>query len=105
MTTPRDRWLSRRCGWVQREYGHEGGQAGAAAAGIRAFHCSMMQPAADAMAGRWPSRPCRPNAVVPTCWPRSNATPQVGELLVAQVTGRVRWRSPWPGWRSGRYIR
>ena len=41
------------------------------------FHCSLMKPAADAMAEAWPRstsrrRPCRSS---PTCWPRRSAIP------------------------------
>ena len=59
------------------------------------FHCSLMQPAAEAMAealGQIPSRPLR----LPL-YANVTATPVTdpGEerrLLVEQVTGRVRWR-------------
>ena len=59
------------------------------------FHCSLMQPAADAMAealaGAAISAPALP--VVANVLAASYDDPaQTAELLVQQVTGRVRWR-------------
>jgi [acyl-carrier-protein] S-malonyltransferase len=59
------------------------------------FHCSLMQPAADAMAealGRTPPQPFRLPlyANVTAALVGDPRTEQ--ELLVQQVTGRVRWR-------------
>ena len=59
------------------------------------FHCAMMQPAAEAMAAALANAPLRA-PVVPLV---ANVTAQpvtdpavIRELLVAQVTGTVRWR-------------
>ena len=59
------------------------------------FHCRLMQPAADAMEARLPSTTiCAP--IVPlvanvTARP-TNDPDEIRKLLVAQVTGTVRWR-------------
>ncbi|MAH88410.1 MAG: [acyl-carrier-protein] S-malonyltransferase [Kiloniella sp.] len=59
------------------------------------FHCSMMQPAADAMAEALAEQtfaaPALP--VVANVLAEANSDPaQISDLLVTQVTGRVRWR-------------
>ena len=59
------------------------------------FHCSMMQPAADAMAEALAEQtfaaPALP--VVANVLAEANSGPaQISDLLVTQVTGRVRWR-------------
>jgi [acyl-carrier-protein] S-malonyltransferase len=59
------------------------------------FHCPLMQPAADAMAEALgaspPAAPLVPVVANVTASPVSDAD-TVRELLVSQVTGRVRWR-------------
>jgi [acyl-carrier-protein] S-malonyltransferase len=59
------------------------------------FHCSLMQPAADAMAEALarhaPSSPSVPLVSNITARPTTDAA-AIGAALVAQVTGRVRWR-------------
>ncbi len=59
------------------------------------FHCPLMQPAADAMAdalaANSPGAPTVPLIANVTASPVSEAV-EVRELLVEQVTGRVRWR-------------
>lgn len=59
------------------------------------FHCPLMQPAADAMAealgANPPAAPFVPVVANVTASPVSDAD-TIRELLVAQVTGRVRWR-------------
>lgn len=59
------------------------------------FHCSLMQPAADAMAEALgdnpPSAPLLPVVANVTASPVSDAD-MIRDLLVQQVTGRVRWR-------------
>ena len=70
------------------------------------FHCSMMQPAADAMAealaGQAFAAPALP--VVANVLAEANSDPaRVGELLVAQVTGRVRWRES-VAWMAGQGV-
>jgi [acyl-carrier-protein] S-malonyltransferase len=61
------------------------------------FHCSLMQPAADAMAealaARWRSRPrwCRSTPMC-TAAPVSDPADDPSRLLIEQVTGMVRWR-------------
>jgi [acyl-carrier-protein] S-malonyltransferase len=59
------------------------------------FHCPLMQPAADAMAKALAATPS-PGAFLPvyanvTAAPASDAE-TIRDLLVQQVTGRVRWR-------------
>lgn len=59
------------------------------------FHCPLMQPAADAMAQALEQTP--PGALHVTLMANVTAAPvtdpaEVRRLLVAQVTGRVRWR-------------
>lgn len=59
------------------------------------FHCSLMQPAADEMADALANTEIL-NPIVPvitnvTASPESDPD-RIRELLVAQVTGRVRWR-------------
>ncbi len=59
------------------------------------FHCPLMQPAADAMAQALTDvRITAPNApIVANVTARPVTDPEeIGRLLVAQVTGRVRWR-------------
>ena len=70
------------------------------------FHCSMMQSAADAMAealaGQAFAAPALP--VVANVLAEANSDPaRVGELLVAQVTGRVRWRES-VAWMAGQGV-
>jgi len=81
----------------------EAAMAGARQAGIRKavrlpvsapFHCSLMQPAADAMAGalqnvefRPPSVPLIANVTARPC----KDPDTIKKQLVAQVTGQVRW--------------
>ncbi|SBV32014.1 malonyl-CoA-[acyl-carrier-protein] transacylase [uncultured Sphingopyxis sp.] len=59
------------------------------------FHCPLMQPAADAMAealgANSPTAPLVPVVANVTASPVSDAD-QIRELLIQQVTGRVRWR-------------
>ena len=59
------------------------------------FHCPLMQPAADAMADALlahpPTGPLVPLYANVTAAPVSDAT-TIAAQLVAQVTGRVRWR-------------
>ena len=59
------------------------------------FHCPMMQPAADAMAealgANPPAAPLVPVVANVTAGPVSDAD-MIRDLLVQQVTGRVRWR-------------
>jgi len=59
------------------------------------FHCPLMQPAADAMAealgANPPSAPLVPVVANVTASPVSDAD-TIRDLLVQQVTGRVRWR-------------
>lgn len=59
------------------------------------FHCSLMQPAADRMAEALgatpPGAPRLPVFANVTAAPASEPT-QIADLLVQQVTGRVRWR-------------
>lgn len=59
------------------------------------FHCPLMQPAADAMAealgANPPAAPLVPVVANVTASPVSDAN-TIRELLVQQVTGRVRWR-------------
>ena len=59
------------------------------------FHCSLMQPAADAMADALATNPPRaplvPVVANVTASPVSDAD-SIRDLLVQQVTGRVRWR-------------
>lgn len=59
------------------------------------FHCPLMQPAADAMAAALganpPAAPLVPVVANVTASPVSDAN-AIRDLLVAQVTGRVRWR-------------
>ena len=59
------------------------------------FHCEMMQPAAEAMAqalAEAPLRaPCVPLVANVTAAPVTNPD-EIRDLLVAQVTGTVRWR-------------
>ena len=59
------------------------------------FHCPLMQPAADAMAealgGTPPAAPLVPVVANVTASPVSDAD-TIRDLLVQQVTGRVRWR-------------
>ncbi|MAP95021.1 MAG: [acyl-carrier-protein] S-malonyltransferase [Ponticaulis sp.] len=59
------------------------------------FHCSLMQPAADAMAEALAKvelgSPCIPVFANVTAAPVSDAD-QIRKLLVEQVTARVRWR-------------
>jgi len=59
------------------------------------FHCAMMQPAADAMAAALKAADMA-NAAVPVfCNVTADTESDAGQLranLVAQVTGRVRWR-------------
>ncbi|MBB6425562.1 ACP S-malonyltransferase [Sphingopyxis sp. JAI128] len=59
------------------------------------FHCPLMQPAADAMAEALgtesPAAPLVPVVANVTASPVSDAD-QIRDLLVSQVTGRVRWR-------------
>jgi len=59
------------------------------------FHCPLMQPAADAMAGALAGVAMAPPAV--SLYANVTAAPvdnpdTIRELLVEQVTGRVRWR-------------
>jgi [acyl-carrier-protein] S-malonyltransferase len=59
------------------------------------FHCSLMQPAADAMAealGRTPPQPFRLPLYANVTAARVADPRTEQELLVQQVTGRVRWR-------------
>jgi [acyl-carrier-protein] S-malonyltransferase len=59
------------------------------------FHCSLMQPAADAMAAALTSavvnKPVVPVMANVTAAPTSDPA-EIKRLLVAQVTGTVRWR-------------
>ena len=59
------------------------------------FHCAMMQPAADVMAGELAkvemSAPALP-VVANVLAEATNDPAQIRELLVTQVTHRVRWR-------------
>ncbi len=59
------------------------------------FHCPLMQPAADAMAealgANAPAAPLIPVVANVTASPVSDAE-TIRDLLVQQVTGRVRWR-------------
>ena len=59
------------------------------------FHCPLMQPAADAMAealgANPPAAPLVPVIATVTASPVSDAD-TISNLLVEQVTGRVRWR-------------
>lgn len=59
------------------------------------FHCKLMQPAADAMAEALASAkivaPCVPLVANVTARPTSDPD-EIRRLLVAQVTGTVRWR-------------
>lgn len=59
------------------------------------FHCPLMQPAADAMAealgANPPAAPLVPVVANVTASPVSDAD-AIRDLLVSQVTGRVRWR-------------
>lgn len=59
------------------------------------FHCPLMQPAADAMAealgANSPAAPFVPVVANITASPASDAD-TIRDLLVQQVTGRVRWR-------------
>lgn len=59
------------------------------------FHCPLMQPAADAMAealaANSPAAPLVPVVANVTASPISDAE-TIRDLLVQQVTGRVRWR-------------
>ena len=59
------------------------------------FHCPLMQPAADAMAealgANPPAGPLVPVVANVTASPVSDAD-SIRDLLVSQVTGRVRWR-------------
>lgn len=59
------------------------------------FHCPLMQPAADAMAealgANPPAAPLIPVVANVTAGPVSDAD-TIRDLLVQQVTGRVRWR-------------
>jgi [acyl-carrier-protein] S-malonyltransferase len=59
------------------------------------FHCPLMQPAADAMAealgANRPAAPLVPVVANVTASPVSDPD-QIRDLLVSQVTGRVRWR-------------
>lgn len=59
------------------------------------FHCPLMQPAADAMAealgANPPAAPLVPVVANVTASPVSDAS-TIRDLLVQQVTGRVRWR-------------
>jgi [acyl-carrier-protein] S-malonyltransferase len=59
------------------------------------FHCPLMQPAADAMAEALgtnpPAAPLVPVVANVTASPASDAD-TIRDLLVQQVTGRVRWR-------------
>jgi [acyl-carrier-protein] S-malonyltransferase len=59
------------------------------------FHCPLMQPAADAMAealgANPPTAPLVPVIANVTASPVSDAD-TISNLLVEQVTGRVRWR-------------
>ncbi|HEY0594806.1 ACP S-malonyltransferase [Sphingopyxis sp.] len=59
------------------------------------FHCPLMQPAADAMAealgANPPAAPLVPVVANVTASPASDAD-TIRDLLVSQVTGRVRWR-------------
>lgn len=60
------------------------------------FHCALMQPAADAMAQALASVEMSDPAVPLVANVRAEAVTDAAEirdLLVAQVTGRVRWRS------------
>ncbi|MBE5073010.1 ACP S-malonyltransferase [Erythrobacteraceae bacterium E2-1 Yellow Sea] len=59
------------------------------------FHCSLMQPAADAMEAALVDTP--PGTLKTPLYANVTASPVIGSgeiarLLVAQVTGRVRWR-------------
>ena len=59
------------------------------------FHCALMQPAADVMAGELarvpPGNPAVPLIANVTAQAVSDG-PTIGSLLVQQVTGLVRWR-------------
>ena len=59
------------------------------------FHCPLMQPAADAMAealgANAPTAPLVPVVANVTAGPASDPD-RIRDLLVQQVTGRVRWR-------------
>ena len=59
------------------------------------FHCPLMQPAADAMAealgANSPAAPLIPVVANVTASPVSDAA-AIRDLLVQQITGRVRWR-------------
>jgi [acyl-carrier-protein] S-malonyltransferase len=59
------------------------------------FHCSLMQPAADAMAAALATTqmqsPCVPVIANVSASPVTDAA-QIRQLLVQQVTGTVRWR-------------
>jgi [acyl-carrier-protein] S-malonyltransferase len=66
------------------------------------FHCSLMQPAADAMFNALSKVVIRPPAVpvLTNVWARETAEPDaIRRLLVEQVTGRVRWRESMLGLR------
>ncbi len=59
------------------------------------FHCPLMQPAADAMAAAFAATP--PSALSVALYANVTAAPvtdpnAIAQLLVEQVTGRVRWR-------------
>jgi len=59
------------------------------------FHCSLMQPAADAMAQALSKVPVMPPAVPVVANVLARPIQQPGEIvkaLIAQVTGTVRWR-------------
>jgi [acyl-carrier-protein] S-malonyltransferase len=59
------------------------------------FHCSLMQPAADAMAnalGQTPPRPLTVALYANVTAAMVTDPAEVQRLLVEQVTGRVRWR-------------
>ena len=59
------------------------------------FHCSLMQPASDAMAealGTTPPRALRVPLFANVTAAMVNDPAEIAHLLVEQVTGRVRWR-------------
>lgn len=59
------------------------------------FHCSLMQPAADAMAeplGEAPLRPPEVPVIANFTAERVQDPDEIRRLLVAQITGLVRWR-------------
>jgi [acyl-carrier-protein] S-malonyltransferase len=70
------------------------------------FHCSLMAPAAQAMAEALADVTIRPPAVPVVANVRAEAVSEpdtIRALLVEQVTGRVRWRES-VAWMAGRGV-